>query len=265
MSKIDSAISEIHALDKSAERSQWVNDIHPLVKLLLTLLFIFITVSFPKYELLGTAGMILYILPLFILSELSFLRCIKRIAIVLPLILVVGIANPILDRVPISLFGIHMTAGVLSMLTLMLKGIFAVLASYILIASTGIEKICYALRLLHVPRIMVTQLMLTYRYISVLMSEVSRITSAYSLRAPGQKGVHFKVWGSLTGQLLLRSIDRADTVFESMTLRGYRGDFDYVGGKVSFGFKDGVFLVFWIAVFLLLRFKPVFVYLASRG
>ena len=109
------------------------------------------------------------------------------------------------------------------MVTLMIKGIYSVLAAYLLIATTSIEKICYALRLLHIPAILVTQVLLTYRYNTVLLEEANRMTQAYSLRAPNQKGVHFKVWGTLAGQLLLRSMDRANEVYEIMTLRGYQG------------------------------------------
>ena len=66
---------------------------------------------------------------------------------------------------------------------------------------------------------------MTYRYVTVLLEEVNRITQAYSLRAPNQKGIHYKVWGTLTGQVLLRSMDRANAVYESMLLRGYDGSF----------------------------------------
>lgn len=145
------------------------------------------------------------------------------------------------------------------MVTLMLKGVFSVLASYILIATTSIEKICYAMRLVHVPKIMVTQIMLTYRYIVLFLNEVDRITSAYALRAPNQKGIHFKVWGSLTGQLLLRSTDRATIVYESMTLRGYNGEFTYIGEKDKFKSGDAIFLIFFGALFILLRICPVIV------
>lgn len=62
-----------------------------------------------------------------------------------------------------------------------------------------------------------------YRYISVLLAETQRVVQAYELRAPGQKGIHFKVWGSLMGQMLLRSMDRAEVIYESMCLRGFVG------------------------------------------
>ena len=48
---------------------------------------------------------------------------------------------------------------------------------------------------------------------------------AYSLRAPNQKGIHISAWGSFLGQLLLRSMDRAQELYYSMLLRGFRGEF----------------------------------------
>ena len=142
------------------------------------------------------------------------------------------------------------------MLTLVIKGVFSVLASYLLIAITTIEEICFALRLIHVPSIIVTQVMLMYRYISMLIGEVERITKAYSLRAPGQKGIHFKVWGSLVGQLLLRSMDKAEAVYESMYLRGFNGNF-YYSEKHKFVMSDIIYFAVWLIILLVFRFVPI--------
>ena len=144
------------------------------------------------------------------------------------------------------------TAGIVSMLTLMIKGIYSVLASYLLIVTTPIENICHALRLLHIPAVIVTQILLAYRYVSLLLEEAGRMTQAYSLRAPKQKGVHFRVWGSLAGQLLLKSIDRAGEVYESMLLRGYQGEFPYAA-KSHCRIRDFVYLAVWCAIFFGLR------------
>ena len=114
-----------------------------------------------------------------------------------------------------------------SMVTLMLKGVFSLMASFLLIATTSIDTLCAALRMLHVPDILVTLLLLTYRYIGVMMEEVAVMAEAYSLRAPGQKGIHVSAWGSFLGQLLLRSMDRAESLYHSMLLRGFRGEYYY--------------------------------------
>ena len=107
------------------------------------------------------------------------------------------------------------------MFTLILKGVLSLLASFLLIASTPVESLCYALRRLHVPSVIVTLLLLTYRYVGVLTEEASVMTDAYHLRAPGQKGIHRSAWGSFFGQLLLRSMDRAEDLYSSMQLRGF--------------------------------------------
>ena len=251
------AIYEINAMETLAVRDQWMNQIHPLVKFILTVGYIAVVVSFPKYDLIGLLAMVVYLIAGFLLAELSFGKCLRRLRVVLPLVCVVGLANPFFDRTAVWIGSVCVRAGVISMLTLMLKGIFAVLASYLLVATTTLEQICYALQLLHVPRMIVTQILLTGRYLTLLLAEVNRTTQAYALRAPNQKGVHYKVWGSLTGQLLLRSIDRANELYESMTLRGYTGDFGYLGAHTHMRWQDLVYFVIWCAVFAVVRKVPV--------
>lgn len=257
MSKIGNAIHEIHHIDTLASKDQWVNRLHPLVKFIITISYIVTVVSFQKYDVTGLAGMVIYPIAGFILSELSFWDSVKRLRPVLPLICFLGILNPFFDKDYVLIAGMQISAGVLSMITLILKGVFSVLASYLLIATTSVDKICYAFRMLHIPRAMVTQFMLTYRYITVLLEEVDRITQAYALRAPKQKGIHFKVWGSLTGQLLLRSMDRANNVYESMLLRGYKGDYRYMGERLAVRPQDIVYLLFWLGIIVLFRAYPV--------
>ena len=253
MNKLGNELYEIHHMDMLPANDQWVNKIHPLVKLILTIAFLTVTMSFPKYDLTGLLRMGIYPIVLFIVGEISFRDSIHRLRIVLPLICFVGLFNPIFDRQVIGHIGTApLTAGMLSMVTLMIKGIYSVLAAYLLIATTSIEKICYALRLLHIPAILVTQVLLTYRYVTVLLEEANRMTQAYSLRAPNQKGVHFKVWGTLAGQLLLRSMDRANEVYEIMTLRGYQGEFYYTA-KEPCKAKDWVYMGVWLVLFAVLK------------
>lgn len=75
---------------------------------------------------------------------------------------------------------------------------------------------------------------------------------AYALRAPGQKGIYEKAWGSLAGGLLLRSMDRASAVYESMVLRGYSGEF-YYGKKRKLTKQDVGYLAVWPIVFVVIK------------
>ena len=143
------------------------------------------------------------------------------------------------------------------MITLILKGFFAIISSYLLITTTSIEDICYALKLLHIPNTLITVFMLIYRYIMVFLKEVEKIWIAYSLRAPKQKGVNFKAWGSMIGSLMIRSIDRAQIIYESMELRGFNPDNFFVRSqKLN---KYGVIYFVGMCVMLvIIRFVPIF-------
>ena len=142
------------------------------------------------------------------------------------------------------------------MLTLMGKGLLCLMASFLLMATTPIDCLCAALRRLHMPKMIVTLLLLTYRYVGVMTQELAVMTDAYHLRAPGQKGIQFSAWGSFLGQLLLRSMDRAQELYSSMLLRGYHEHFHYADIR-PFGWKDGLYLLGCLALFLLLRLFPV--------
>ena len=60
----------------------------------------------------------------------------------------------------------------------------------------------------------------------------------------------------LAGQMLLRSMDRAETLYESMQLRGFAGEFPLPGRRISAG-RTAAFLVIACASLLILRFTPL--------
>ena len=180
--------------------------------------------SFQKYDLTGLLRMGIYPIVLFIVGEISFCDSIRRLRIVLPLVCFVGLFNPIFDRQVIGYIGtVPLTAGMLSMVTLMIKGIYSVLAAYLLIATTSIEKILLctasASHPCHSGDTGAADVPLCY---SASRGGKPHDPGVQSARAESE-GCSFQVWGTLAGQLLLRSMDRANEVYESMTLRGYRG------------------------------------------
>ena len=257
MNKMEKALYELGEMDVLAAGDTWVHRLHPLSKLLATVIYIAVTISFDKYALTGLVAMVLYPVLTFQLSGIPVRTCFRKLRLVLPLVMAVGLLNPFFDRTPmLYVGGLTVTGGMISMLTLMLKGVFCLMASFLLIATTPIDAICAALRLLRVPSMLVTLLLLTYRYVGVMTEEVAVMTQAYQLRAPGQKGIHVSAWGSFLGQLLLRSMDRAEELYSSMLLRGFHGEFHYAGAR-PFALRDGLWLAGCAVAFALLRWVPV--------
>jgi cobalt/nickel transport system permease protein len=213
-------------------------------------------VSFDRYAVTGLLPFVLYPVLVFSLAELPAAPILNRLLLAAPFLLAVGILNPVFDRIPIIWLGVRLPRGWLTLASILLKGVLTVTAGLLLIATTGLERLGAALRLLRVPKLFVAALLLTYRYLSVLVGEASRMTRAYRLRAPEQKGVHIRVWGSFAGQLLLRTYDRARRVDQAMRLRGFDGEYrSGVAGR--FSLADGVWLGGWTVCLILARLLDI--------
>lgn len=239
-------------MEAEARGDGLLQSLNPLSKLLVTVFYLIVLLSFHRYDLSGVLLMGFYPVLMFTLGNVPVGPMWRRMSLILIPICLIGIANPFFDRTPLSP-GSPVTGGMVSMTTLLLKGLFAVASTYLLMVTTPMEDLCRALRKLRVPAILVTVIMLIYRYLSVFLEEVYRIRTAYSLRAPGQKGVHFKVWGPLAGMLLLRSMDRSEAVYQSMSLRGYQGEFPF-GRDRRFSRRDLIYVSLCIIVPLIIRY-----------
>lgn len=98
MSKINEAIHTIHYLDGMSLQNKWINNIHPLAKMIVTFFYIYALISFHKYDLIRLLGMSTYIFAVFILGNVSLKQSIKQLRAVLVIVCVIGIANPFLIK-----------------------------------------------------------------------------------------------------------------------------------------------------------------------
>ena len=228
MNKAGRASAELRSVEDLTKLDSPVHRLDPLVKLIMTLVFIFMTASFGKYDLAGLVVMVLIPLTGYAISTVSVSECFIKLRHVLPLVVLVGIANIFFDREISTVIGrLSISYGMISFITLALKGILCLMASFLLAATTPIDALCKSLRRIKCPKMFVSLILLTYRYVAVLLDEVSLMTDCYSLRAPGQKGIRISAWGSFLGQLILRSMNKANRAYDSMMLRGFDGEFAY--------------------------------------
>lgn len=252
MADITNSLFDMQLLEDLACKHTFVQRVHPLVKLLTTIGFITMVVSFGRYEIVGILPLLIYPVLLVTLAELPVRPILKRMLLVLPFVIGIGILNPLFDRQVFVVGGVTLSRGWITFLAIFLKTGLTVSAALILIATTGMNRLASALRMVGVPRVFVLQLLLTYRYIAVLAEEVTRILRAYSLRAPRQKGIQRSVWGSLTGQLILRAFARAQRVYQAMCLRGFKGEY-VTGGTGKVTALDLAYLGGWLIFFGLMR------------
>jgi cobalt/nickel transport system permease protein len=253
MANITQTYYKMFILDELADRKTAIHGINPAIKLIVTLIFIIIVVSYGKYNLSGLIPLFFYPVILMSVGDIPYKPMLVGLAIASPLVIGAGIFNPILDRtIVLTLWGAAISSGMLSFASLILKCALTVLAALLLLATTGIGNIAAAMQKLHIPDVFIMQLLLTYRYISVLMGETGRVYNAYTLRATYQKGVSSKVWGSLLGLLLLRTFDRAVRLYQAMKLRGYGNNY-YGANLERIKRKDILYLFGWTIFFLTAR------------
>jgi cobalt/nickel transport system permease protein len=238
----------IASIEELARREVWMNRIHPLVKILITLVYIICVSSIHKYDLQGVIIAGIYPVLTLTLANIPLGEISKKMVVPIVMGAGLGILNPLLDTHVFKITEtIIISAGWLSFASLILKSVWLVAAALLLVSTTPVEAISYGLNLLKVPRVMTIQFLLLFRYITILVSEVDRVLTAYSMRSFGRRGLDFKAWGPLVGQLFLRTSNRAVSLYEAMKLRGFSGEFFY--SNRAFKLFDGLYLSLWMTLF----------------
>lgn len=215
-------IRELYALERLSSGNSCIHTLHPIVKLLATIVFIITVASFNRYSIGRLIPYIFYPTLMTALSETPYSMLLKRFLIALPFCFFAGVTNVIFDKAPAFMIGtITVSYGAVSLFTLLFKLYLCVMAVLILVSVTRLAEIAGAMRRLKIPGIFVAMFEMTYRYIGVLFAEAYAMNTAYILRSVDGKGIAMRNMGSFAGQLLLRSIDRADRVYNAMKCRGY--------------------------------------------
>ena len=175
--------------------------------------------------------------------------------IVLPLVVLLGIFNPIFDKnVVATVGGVKITDGWLMFAGIILRGLLSMQALLILIRSMGFIGLVRALGRLGVPKFLTTQLLMVFRYIRVLIEEGLTMKAARDARSFGQKRLPFKLWGVMIGQLFLRSVGRAERVHNAMMARGFTGELPvYYRDATGWTSQSTFYLIGWCLVFIILR------------
>jgi cobalt/nickel transport system permease protein len=253
VSTVATGLSTLDRLDRLARQDTAVHRIDPRAKVITTFVFIVCVVSFDRYEVLALLPFVIF--PVVLASEgglpIGFLA--RILLVVSPFALMVGAFNPWFDReIVAQIGGLELSGGWVSYLSIVLRFLLTTAAALVLTATTSFNGVCLALERLRVPDVFVTQLLLLYRYIFVLGDEAVRMAQARRLRAFGSRGMGLRVYTQMLGQLLLRTVARAQRVYLAMKCRGFDGQVR-MARRLHFGTADLVFVAGWSAVFVLFR------------
>lgn len=257
MPSIHDAVLDLKTLDHLANGNSTIHRLDARAKVLVTLIFIISVVSHNMYELTSLFPFFIFPVVMISLAGLPPLFIFKKITLLSPFVLAVGIFNPFFDRtILLQLGSLNISGGWISFASILTRSILTVGAALVLVGVTGFTAVCQALERLGMPRVFVVQLLFLYRYIFVLTEEFGRSSRARELRSCGKKGQGIRSFGSLTGHLLLRTWQRAERIHMAMLARGFTGEF-HTSRQAGFGMPEIRFLLAWSTLFIFLRCRNV--------
>ncbi|MBU0679651.1 MAG: cobalt ECF transporter T component CbiQ [Verrucomicrobia bacterium] len=253
MSNLEVHFHEIGVLDRIAAGDTFVHRLDPRSKLLATLLFIVGVVSFGKYEVSALLPFFLYPVVMAAASGMPAGLLGRKLLIVAPFALLVGILNPFLDREILTAIGpVPVSGGWISFTSIVFRFMLTVSAALLLVGTTGIHGVCFACEKLGMPRVFAVQLLLLYRYLFVLADEGIRMFRARSARSFSGRAPGPGLYAQMIGTLLLRAIARAQRIYLAMSCRGFDGAFRS-RTPVGWHVRDTAFLLVWAAFFTVAR------------
>lgn len=240
-------------MDSLAYGESFVHGLDARTKIIATLCFVIVTVSYPKYEVAALLPLAFYPVLLIAASGVSAMYITRKLVLLSPFALMIGLFNPLLDRAPIvDAFGIEISGGWVSFASIMLKFALTASAALLLIATTSFPAIGEAMYRLRVPRLFVAQLMFVYRYIFVLIEEAMRMVRGRRLRSFSSERLTMRQFTGLAGVLFIRTYERAERVYEAMLARNYSGTMSTLEGA-SMRAADWAFLAIVIAALVMIR------------
>jgi len=224
MSPVESALAHLGALDDLAARDTPAARLDARVKALATVAFVVVVASFGRGDALRLLPLAAWPIALGALGDVPWRPVLLRLALASPFALGVAAFEPLLDRAPaLAVGGLTVSAGAVAFATILLKFALALSAALVLVATTGFDAVCAGLERLGTPRLLVAQLLLLYRYLFVLAEEAGRMVRAHALRSPDRPRPTARVVATLLGQLLVRTLARAERVHAAMRCRGFDG------------------------------------------
>jgi len=241
---------QIGRMDDLARMDTPAHRLDARAKAIVTLAFVIVVMSFPRHEVSALVPFLLYPVILTSVGRIPARELFKKILVAAPFALVIGMFNPLMDRHPVvAMEPVVITGGWLSFASIMLRFVLTVWAALALVACTGMFRLAAGLEQLGIPRVFAVQLLFLYRYLFVVADEGSRVTRSVELRAGKKNALRLRVYGSLIGHLLLRSMARAERVYRAMVSRGFDGDIR-VMRQSSFRVSDWCFVCGCLACFI---------------
>lgn len=228
-----------------AKLPNWLARRDPRARLLAMLLFVAVAVTLDQIGPL--AVMLLFSLLLSKIVNIDWRTIRKRLLAFEGFMLLVLLFLPFTypGETLATLWGMSISeAGIMHAVVIVLRANAVVLAVLALIGTLEPMTLGHAMARLGVPQKLVALFLMTVRYIDVLFAEYASLRTAMSARGfKATTSMHtWRSFAWLIGMLLVRSMERAQRVYDAMICRGFDGRYHLLE-QGDWHARDTLFLV----------------------
>lgn len=221
-----------HFLDHYWNLESPIHRLDPRVKLIAALCALVAVVVTPNGRFLDYFFFIPLLAALLAISGLPLRSIIKRMAVILPLVVIIAASLPFISPgEPIFTFKFFVSltitdTGLKNFISVIIKATCAVSIMTLLTATTKFRDLVSAMQKLKFPIIFTSILGFVYRYIFLFIDKAEHLSIGRQARSFGNRPVlAIKGFGWMMLSLLLQSFERGERVYEAMCARGFTGSF----------------------------------------
>jgi len=234
-------------IDRFAHGDSPLHRLDPRAKLLAVLGYTVVLISFDRYSIAAVVPMAAAPLGWLVAARVPLWFAFRRVLVLSPFILMLALMGPLYDRsmhaAAIGGWRFAISGGWLTACNVGLKFALGVMALTALMCTTTFASLGEAMARLGVPKILVMQLGMVYRYIFELIDQSMRIRRARDFRGASRAGLSRRLAaaGGIVGSLFVRTLERSQRVQLAMSARGYTGQ-PHSLTRLRFSLADGLFL-----------------------
>ncbi|MFD2043527.1 cobalt ECF transporter T component CbiQ [Ornithinibacillus salinisoli] len=205
------------AKDKQGTIQNWANSWESRAKLIAAICYIFGVISLESPHTLFIAYTLA--LFLFLLIRISFFLLLKRYLIITPFLLLMTI--PLLWQYSVE--------NAIFSIIIIMKAYISMTVITIVLETQSLDDLINGLAGLKLPPILITILILSYRYVFLFLDDIERMITATKSRFfhGGIRINSLKVYGHLIASLLFKAIQRSEKMHEAMVSRGFTGSLTF--------------------------------------
>ena len=241
------SLAALRDLDALSARDVPLSRLDPRAPFLATLLLSVLTASFPRGEVVALVPFLLWPATLASLAGVPARPFFRAFLVPLPFVLLAALPALLVEPGP---------AGRAIAASVLLRFLLTATSALLLAAVWGLPALAWAMQKLGAPAVLVSQLLVLWRYLFVLGEEAVRMDRARTMRSFGRRGRELALAGPFLGTLLLRSQDRAERIDRALRARAFTGSFPALR-PWRFGAGAATYLLLWSAALVFFRLVNV--------